>query len=147
MDGISVYLARKEMGMHLADAIRLQLGPKGTNELKDIDAVFAVPETSCNAAMYCAQNLGIQYSNGLVRNQFISRTFIMPAQAQRMSSVKHKFTAVKSEFADRNVLIIDDSIVRGTTSRQVVQIARKAGARKVFLASSSPAIRYVVSIL
>lgn len=139
MDGISVHRSRQQMGIGIANTIKSEFG----DSLDEIDVVMAVPETSNTCALAAAQHLNKPYSHGLVKNRYVFRTFITPGQTQRRTNVWRKITAVKEEFENRNVLIIDDSIVRGTTSKEIVQIARKAGAKKVFFASCSPPIRYV----
>ncbi|MFN3236597.1 MAG: amidophosphoribosyltransferase [Pseudomonadales bacterium] len=136
MDQISVYKARLKMGEKLADKI-LRLMPE-----HDIDVVIPIPDTSCTAALPMAHRLDVKYREGLVKNRYIGRTFIMPGQQQRMKSVRQKLSTVELEFKGKNVLLVDDSIVRGTTSRQIVQMAREAGAEKVYLASAAPAVRY-----
>jgi amidophosphoribosyltransferase len=138
IDGISVYQARQRMGIALAETIAQQLGPAETDAL---DAVIPVPETSCVSALSASQKLQIPYSHGVVKNRYILRTFIMPEQTQRRKGVLRKLNAVKSEFEGKEVVLIDDSIVRGTTSREIVQMARDAGAKKVIMASCSPPIR------
>ncbi len=136
IDGISVYKARLKMGEKLADKI-LRLYPD-----HDIDVVIPIPDTSCTAALPMAHRLGVKYREGLVKNRYIGRTFIMPGQEERRKSVRRKLNTVELEFKDKNVLLVDDSIVRGTTSRQIVQMAREAGANKVYLASAAPPVRY-----
>lgn len=136
IDGISVYQARLNMGETLAKRV-ISTVPPG-----QIDAVIPIPESSRPAAMQLAQLLGIPYREGFVKNRYVGRTFIMPGQAVRKKSVRQKLNTITSEFAGRNVLLVDDSIVRGTTSREIVQMAREAGARKVFLASAAPPVRY-----
>ena len=136
IDGISVYKARLKMGEKLADKI-LRTYPDN-----DIDVVIPIPDTSCTAALPMAHRLGVKYREGLVKNRYIGRTFIMPGQQQRLKSVRQKLNTVELEFRDKNVLLVDDSIIRGTTSRQIVQMAREAGARKVYLASAAPPVRY-----
>lgn len=136
MDGISVYQARLNMGETLAKRV-ISTVPPG-----EIDAVIPIPESSRPAAMQLAQLLGIPYREGFVKNRYVGRTFIMPGQAVRKKSVRQKLNTITSEFAGRNVLLVDDSIVRGTTSKEIVQMAREAGARKVFLASAAPPVRY-----
>ena len=108
----------------------------------DIDVIIPIPETSCDIALEIAKYLGIQYRQGFVKNRYIGRTFIMPGQKQRKKSVRNKLNAIKSEFKDKNVLLVDDSIVRGTTSGQIIDLAREAGARKVYFASAAPEVRY-----
>ena len=136
MDGISVYKARLKMGEKLADKI-LRLRPD-----HDIDVVIPIPDTSCTAALPMAHRLGVKYREGLVKNRYVGRTFIMPGQEERFKSVRRKLNTVELEFKGKNVLLVDDSIVRGTTSKQIVQMARDAGARKVYLASAAPPVRF-----
>jgi amidophosphoribosyltransferase len=136
IDGISVYKARLRMGEKLADKI-LGRYPK-----HDIDVVIPIPETSSTCALPLSYRLQVKYRQGLVKNRYIGRTFIMPGQRQRQNSVRQKLNPVELEFKDKNVLLVDDSIVRGTTSKQIVRMARKAGARKVYFASAAPAVRY-----
>ena len=136
IDGISVYKARLKMGEKLADKI-LRLHPD-----HDIEVVIPIPSTSCTAALPVAHRLGVKYREGLVKNPYIGRTFIMPEQQQRQKSVRMKFNPVELEFRNKNVLLIDDSIIRGTTTKEVVRMAREAGARKVYLASAAPPVRY-----
>jgi amidophosphoribosyltransferase len=108
----------------------------------DIDVVIPIPDTSRTSALPLAYDLNVKYREGFIKNRYIGRTFIMPGQAQRKRSVKHKLNAVSLEFRGKNVLLVDDSIVRGTTSTQIIQMAREAGARKVYFASASPPVRY-----
>ena len=136
IDGISVYKARLKMGEKLADKI-LRLYPH-----HDIDVVIPIPDTSCTAALPMAYRLGVKYREGLVKNRYIGRTFIMPEQTLRIKSVRRKLNTVGLEFKGKNVLLIDDSIIRGTTSQQIVQMAREAGATKVYLACASPPVLY-----
>jgi len=136
MDGVSVYEARLHMGRHLAAKIRRTL-PK-----LDVDVVIPVPDTSRPSALEIANTLGIAYREGFIRNRYIGRTFIMPGQTIRKKSVRQKLSVVGLEFKGKNVLIVDDSIVRGTTSREIVQMARDAGANKVYFASAAPPVRY-----
>ncbi|MDO4769305.1 MAG: amidophosphoribosyltransferase [Brachymonas sp.] len=136
LDGISVYRARLKMGETLAHRLVSFLAPN------EIDAVIPVPESSRPSAMQLAQALGLPYREGFVKNRYVGRTFIMPGQAVRKKSVRQKLNAVASEFKGKNVLLVDDSIVRGTTSKEIVQMARDAGANKVFLASAAPPVRY-----
>lgn len=136
IDNISVYKARINMGKRLGYKI-LQERP-----CHDIDVVIPVPDTSRTAALALAQELGITYSEGFVKNRYIGRTFIMPGQKARRSSVRLKLSAMKEEFAGKNVLLVDDSIVRGTTSGEIIQMARDVGAKKVYFASAAPEIRY-----
>ncbi len=136
IDHISVYHARINMGKRLAEKI-LKLRPQ-----HDVDVVIPIPDTSRTVALPLAQRLGVPYSEGFVKNRYIGRTFIMPAQALRRSSVRMKLNAMKTEFANRNVLLVDDSIVRGTTSKEIIQMAREAGANKVYFASAAPPVRH-----
>jgi amidophosphoribosyltransferase len=107
-----------------------------------IDVVIPIPDTSRVSALQLAQKLKVKYSEGLIKNRYIARTFIMPGQKQRKKSVRQKLSTIELEFKGKNVLLVDDSIVRGTTSQQIVQMARDAGAKKVFFASAAPAVRY-----
>ena len=136
IDNISVYETRVKMGDFLASKIRQQLPDLA------IDSVIPVPDSSRPAAMELAQCLGLPYREGFVKNRYIGRTFIMPGQTQRKKSVRQKLNAISMEFKDKNVLLVDDSIVRGTTSREIVTMAREAGARKVYFASAAPPVRY-----
>ncbi len=136
MDSISVYKARLRMGQRLAEKVK-RLRPE-----HDIDVVIPVPDTSRTSALELANYLGIKYREGFVKNRYIGRTFIMPGQSQRHKSVRQKLNAIELEFKEKNVLLVDDSIVRGTTCKQIIQMAREAGARKVYFASAAPAIRY-----
>ncbi|MEX2488231.1 MAG: amidophosphoribosyltransferase [Pseudomonadales bacterium] len=136
IDGISVYKARLKMGDRLADKI-LNRYPD-----HDIEVVVPIPDTSCTAALPMAHRLGVKYREGLVKSRYVGRTFIMPGQQQRQKSVRRKFNTIELEFKGKNVLLVDDSIVRGTTSRKIVQMAREAGARKVYMASAAPPVRY-----
>jgi amidophosphoribosyltransferase len=136
MDGVSVYEARLNMGRHLARKVQRTLP-----DVK-IDVVVPVPDTSRPSAMEMAAVLGVSYREGFIRNRYIGRTFIMPGQAIRKKSVRQKLNVMAMEFKDKNVLIVDDSIVRGTTSREIVQMAREAGARNVYFASAAPAVRF-----
>jgi amidophosphoribosyltransferase len=136
MDGISVYQARLNLGESLAKRVISTVPPK------NIDVVIPIPESSRPSAMQLAHLLGIPYREGFVKNRYVGRTFIMPGQEVRKKSVRQKLNVIASEFKGRNVLLVDDSIVRGTTSREIVQMARDAGARKVYLASAAPPVRY-----
>lgn len=136
IDKVSVYKARLKMGEMLADKILLQRPDH------DIDVVIPVPDTSCTAALPMAYRLGVKYREGLVKNRYIGRTFIMPDQQQRNKSVSSKYNTIELEIRGKNVLLVDDSIVRGTTSKRIVQMVRKAGAKKVYLASAAPPVRY-----
>ena len=136
MDGISVYQARLNMGETLATRVISTVPPD------QIDVVIPIPESSRPSATQLAHLLGKPYREGFVKNRYVGRTFIMPGQAVRKKSVRQKLNVIASEFKDRNVLLVDDSIVRGTTSREIVQMAREAGARKVYLASAAPPVIY-----
>jgi len=136
IENISVHKARMRMGVTLGEKI-LRLRPD-----HDIDTVIPIPDTSRDAAMEIANVLGVKYREGFVKNRYVGRTFIMPGQGERVKSVKRKLNPIKLEFRNRVVLLVDDSIVRGTTSQQIVQMAREAGARKVYLASAAPPVRY-----
>ncbi|MDY4279688.1 MAG: amidophosphoribosyltransferase [[Pasteurella] mairii] len=136
IDGVSVYAARVHMGE--------RLGEKIAREWKalDIDVVIPVPETSNDIALRIAHILGKPYRQGFVKNRYVGRTFIMPGQTQRVSAVRRKLNTISSEFKGKNVLLVDDSIVRGTTSKQIVDMAKAAGAKKIYFASAAPEIRY-----
>ena len=136
MDDISVYKTRLRMGVSLAEKIRREFG-----NLK-IDVVIPIPDTSRPSALQLANHLGVPYREGFIKNRYIGRTFIMPGQALRKKSVRQKLNAIAEEFKDKNVLLVDESIVRGTTSREIVQMARDAGAAKVFFASAAPPVRF-----
>ena len=136
MDNISVYQARLNLGESLAKRVISTVPPN------EIDVVIPIPESSRPSAAQLAQLLGLPYREGFVKNRYVGRTFIMPGQAVRKKSVRQKLNVIASEFKGRNVLLVDDSIVRGTTSKEIVQMARDAGARKVFLASAAPPVRY-----
>jgi len=136
IDNISVYKARLRMGEALADRI-LSLRPK-----HDIDVVIPIPDTSRTSALQLANRLGLKYREGFIKNRYIGRTFIMPGQSMREKSVRRKLNAIDLEFRKKNVLLVDDSIVRGTTSRQIIDMAREAGAKKVYFASAAPPVRY-----
>lgn len=137
IDGISVYRSRQLMGYRLAETIQKQLGP---DVLKEIDAVVPIPETSLVSAYAVSKHLKKPYCQGFVKNRYIFRTFIMPSQRARQRGVRAKLNAIPLEFKGKNVLLVDDSIVRGTTSREIVNMAREAGARKVFFSSCAPPI-------
>jgi amidophosphoribosyltransferase len=136
MNGISVYEARLRLGDRLAGTIA-EHTPMG-----DIDVVMPIPDSSRPAAMQVAQKLGIEYREGFYKNRYVGRTFIMPGQAQRKKSVRQKLNAMSTEFKGKNILIVDDSIVRGTTSKEIVDMARAAGANKVTFTSAAPPVRY-----
>lgn len=136
MDGISVYQARLNLGETLAKRVVSTVPPN------DIDVIIPIPESSRPSATQLAHLLGIPYREGFVKNRYVGRTFIMPGQGVRKKSVRQKLNVIASEFKGRNVLLVDDSIVRGTTSREIVQMARDAGAKKVYLASAAPPVRY-----
>jgi amidophosphoribosyltransferase len=136
IDGISVYETRLRMGENLAAKIRREHADL------DIDVVIPIPDSSRPAAMELANQLGVSYREGFIKNRYIGRTFIMPGQAVRKKSVRQKLNAIAMEFRGKNVLLVDDSIVRGTTSREIVQMARDSGANKVFFASASPPVRF-----
>ncbi len=136
MDGISIYQARLNMGETLAQRLISTIRPN------EIDVVIPIPESSRPSAMQLAQKIGKPYREGFVKNRYVGRTFIMPGQGVRKKSVRQKLNAIGVEFKGRNVLLVDDSIVRGTTSKEIVQMARDAGARKVYMASAAPPVRY-----
>ncbi len=136
IDKISVYSARVRMGQKLGEKIAREW------EDLDIDVVIPIPETSCDIALEIARILKLPYRQGFVKNRYVGRTFIMPGQQVRRKSVRRKLNANRAEFRDKNVLLVDDSIVRGTTSEQIVEMAREAGARHVYLASAAPEIRF-----
>ena len=136
IDGVSVYGARLRMGEYLAESIAREM------HRGDIDVVMPIPDTSRPSAMQLANRLGLDYREGFLKNRYVGRTFIMPGQSVRKKSVRQKLNAMSVEFKGKNVLLVDDSIVRGTTSREIVQMARDAGANKVFFASASPPVRF-----
>ncbi len=136
IDDISVYKARLRMGEKLAEKIR-RVWPDN-----DIDVVIPIPDTSRTAALQMANLLGVKFREGFIKNRYIGRTFIMPGQKKREKSVKQKLNAIGLEFEGKNVLLVDDSVVRGTTSAQIIQMARDAGAKKVYFASAAPPVRY-----
>ena len=137
MDNISVYKSRLRMGEKLGQKILNEWG-----EDHDIDVVIPIPDTSRTSAMELALKMNIKYREGFMKNRYIGRTFIMPGQQQRKKSVRQKLSAVPLEFKDKNVLLVDDSIVRGTTCHEIIQMARDAGAKKVFFASAAPPVKY-----
>ena len=136
IDGISVHRSRSRMGTKLAEKILRE------NPNHDIDVIIPIPDTSRSAALQLSYDLGVKYQEGFIKNRYIGRTFIMPGQTERKKSVRQKLNAIDIEFKDKTVLLVDDSIVRGTTSQQIVQMARDAGARKVYFASAAPPVRY-----
>ncbi|AWF80608.1 amidophosphoribosyltransferase [Microbulbifer sp. A4B17] len=136
MDGVSVHKARLRQGEHLADKI-LSIRPD-----HDIDVVIPIPDSARTAGQTVAHRLGVKFREGMVKNRYIGRTFIMPGQKQRKKSVRQKLNAIELEFRGKNVLLVDDSIVRGTTCKQIIQMARDAGAAKVYFASAAPAVKY-----
>lgn len=136
IDAVSVYAARMNMGKKLGEKIKRQV------DLSLIDVVIPIPETSCDMALEIAQVLNKPYRQGFVKNRYVGRTFIMPGQQERQKSVRRKLNAIRSEFKDKSVLLVDDSIVRGTTSQQIIEMAREAGAKSVYIASAAPEIRY-----
>ncbi len=136
IDGISVYETRLNMGEHLAEKIKRSMSHL------DIDVVFPIPDSGRPCALQLANCLGVNFREGFVKNRYVGRTFIMPGQQQRRKSVRQKLNAMSIEFRGKNVLLVDDSIVRGTTSREIVQMAREAGANKIYFASAAPPVRY-----
>ena len=136
IDDIFVHKARSRMGTSLGRKIQ-RIWPE-----HDIDVVVPIPDTSRTAALALANELGLKYAEGFIKNRYIGRTFIMPGQQARKKSVRQKLNAIYSEFRGKNVLLVDDSIVRGTTSQQIVQMARDAGANKVYFASAAPPVRF-----
>jgi len=136
IDKMSVYASRVEMGTKLGHKIA-----KEWDDI-DIDVVIPIPETSCDIALQIAKQLDLPYRQGFVKNRYIGRTFIMPGQEQRKKSVRQKLNAIKTEFMGKNVLLVDDSVVRGTTSEQIIEMARASGAKKVYFASAAPEVRF-----
>ncbi|GGZ41276.1 MULTISPECIES: amidophosphoribosyltransferase [Shewanella] len=136
IDKVSVYASRVNMGAKLGEKIRKEWYDH------DIDVVIPIPETSCDIALEIARGMDLPYRQGFVKNRYIGRTFIMPGQQERKKSVRRKLNAISAEFKDKNVLLVDDSIVRGTTSEQIIEMAREAGAKKVYFASAAPEIRF-----
>ena len=136
IDGVSVYEARLKMGERLADKVKAHI------PVDEIDVVIPIPDSSRPSAMQLAQVLGIPFREGFVKNRYVGRTFIMPGQAMRRKSVRQKLNTCGQEFKGKRVLLVDDSIVRGTTSREIVEMARAAGATKVYFASAAPPVRY-----
>jgi len=136
IDDVLVYKARLRMGEKLAEKIQREWPDQ------DIDVVIPIPDTSRTAALQLANSLGVKFREGFMKNRYIGRTFIMPGQQQRKKSVRQKLNPIELEFRGKNVLLVDDSIVRGTTSKQIIQMARESGAKKVYFASAAPAVRY-----
>ncbi|MEZ9819830.1 amidophosphoribosyltransferase [Shewanella sp. 10N.286.45.A1] len=136
IDNVSVYSSRVNMGTMLGEKIKREW------EDHDIDVVIPIPETSCDIALEIARHMDLPYRQGFVKNRYIGRTFIMPGQQERKKSVRRKLNAIGAEFKGKNVLLVDDSIVRGTTSEQIIEMARDAGAKKVYFASAAPEIRF-----
>jgi len=136
IDEISVYKARMRMGSKLAQSI------KNINPSHDIDVVIPIPDSSTTAALQLAVDLDVPYREGFVKNRYIGRTFIMPYQEERKKSVRRKLNILDLEFRGKNVLLVDDSIVRGTTSKKIIEMAKESGAKKVYFASAAPAIKY-----
>ncbi len=136
MEGVSVYQARVNMGVTLAEKVKAMI------PLDDIDVVMPIPDTSRPSAMELAHHLGKPYREGFIKNRYIGRTFIMPGQATRKKSVRQKLNPMGCEFQGKNILLVDDSIVRGTTSREIVEMARHSGAKKVYFASAAPEVRF-----
>ncbi|HRO64263.1 MAG TPA: amidophosphoribosyltransferase, partial [Thermomonas sp.] len=136
IENISVHKARMRMGVTLGEKI-LRERPD-----HDIDVVIPIPDTSRDSALEIANTLGVKYREGFIKNRYVGRTFIMPGQSERAKSVRRKLNPIPLEFRNRVVLLVDDSIVRGTTSKQIVQMARDAGAKKVYLASAAPPVRH-----
>ncbi|MFN7644346.1 MAG: amidophosphoribosyltransferase, partial [Burkholderiales bacterium] len=136
IDGVSIYDARLKMGEYLAETVRKELWAG------DVDVVMPIPDTSRPSALQLANRLNLDYREGFIKNRYVGRTFIMPGQAVRRKSVRQKLNAMSIEFRGKNVLLVDDSIVRGTTSHEIVQMAREAGANKVYFASAAPPVRH-----
>ncbi|RUO25209.1 amidophosphoribosyltransferase [Aliidiomarina minuta] len=136
IDGVSVYASRINMGRKLGEKIKREY------QDLDIDVIIPIPETACDIALEMSRVLALPYRQGFVKNRYIGRTFIMPGQTQRRKSVRRKLNAISAEFKGKNVLLVDDSIVRGTTSEQIIEMAREAGAKNVYFASAAPEIRF-----
>ena len=136
IDDVSVYKSRLRMGQYLADQVQRQWADH------DIDVIIPIPDTSRTSALEMANRLGVKYREGFIKNRYIGRTFIMPGQQLRRKSVRQKLNAIELEFRGKNVMLVDDSIVRGTTSEQIIQMARDAGAKKVYMASAAPPVRH-----
>jgi amidophosphoribosyltransferase len=142
IDGILVYEARIRMGICLGKKIKRLIDTNENNDLSGIDVVIPIPETSRSAGLYVAQEINKPYREGFIKNNYIPRTFIMPDQASRIKNISLKLNTISSEFLGKNVLIVDDSIVRGNTSKQLIQLAREAGAKKIYFASLAPPVKY-----
>ena len=136
IDGVNVYKSRMRQGVSLAEKVKRERPDH------DIDVIIPIPDTSRTAALEMAKHLGVSFREGFIKNRYIGRTFIMPGQTQRKKSVRRKLNPIELEFKDKVVMLVDDSIVRGTTSQQIVEMAREMGAKKVYFASASPAVRY-----
>jgi amidophosphoribosyltransferase len=136
MDGVSIYESRLSMGEFLAEKVKKHI------PVDEIDVVIPIPDSSRPSAMQLAEKLNLPYREGFVKNRYVGRTFIMPGQSMRKKSVRQKLNTIGQEFKGKRVLLVDDSIVRGTTSREIVEMARAAGAKKVYFASASPPVRY-----
>ena len=136
IDGVSVHHSRMEMGVKLAEKVQREMPEH------DIDVIIPIPDTSRTAALEMAKALGVTFREGFIKNRYIGRTFIMPGQTLRKKSVRQKLNPIQAEFRNKVVMLVDDSIVRGTTSKQIVQMAREAGARKVYFASAAPEVRF-----
>jgi amidophosphoribosyltransferase len=136
IDGVNVYNCRLRMGELLAQKLAREL------RLSEVDVVMPIPDSSRPAGMELASTLELPYREGFIKNRYVGRTFIMPGQAVRKKSVRQKLNPMRIEFKNKNILLVDDSIVRGTTSREIVEMSRNAGANKVFFASAAPAVRY-----
>jgi amidophosphoribosyltransferase len=136
IDGASVYATRLKMGEYLAEKIRREFSAG------DIDVVMPIPDSSRPSAMELAMTLNLDYREGFIKNRYIGRTFLMPGQAIRRKSVRQKLNAISAEFKGKSVLLVDDSIVRGTTSREIVQMARDSGAKRVIFASAAPPVKF-----
>ncbi|WP_417224327.1 amidophosphoribosyltransferase [Amphritea sp.] len=136
IDEVNVYKSRMRMGVKLAEKVKRERPDH------DIDVIIPIPDTSRTSALEMAHHLGVKFREGFIKNRYIGRTFIMPGQTQRTKSVRRKLNPIELEFKDRVVMLVDDSIVRGTTSQQIVQMAREMGAKKVYFASAAPAVRY-----
>ena len=136
IDGINVHKARMRMGVKLADRV------KAERPEHDIDVIIPIPDTSRTSALEMAEQLGVPFREGFIKNRYIGRTFIMPGQSERTKSVRRKLNPIESEFSGKVVMLVDDSIVRGTTSQQIVQMVREVGAKKVYFASAAPPVRH-----